>query len=132
MTENFDRTHPAGAVKYFRHCIVTGNLDGALSCFDQEAIYIERDGEEISGLENIKKPLEHLCNWKPDIQGNKQKLTIVGDLAIWVDQWMLKAFSPDGTPIEMKGATTCMMKKNQEGIWLWLVDNPFAGHLFED
>jgi len=25
-----------------------------------------------------------------------------------------------------------MMKKNEAGIWLWLVDNPFAGQLFED
>lgn len=132
MPENFDRTHPTGAVHYFRHCILTGNLDGALSCFGKDAIYIERDGEEITGLENIRKPLEHLCNWKPDIQGNKHKLTIVGDLAVWVDKWKLKALAPDGSPIEMDGATTCMMKRNEDGIWLWLVDNPFAGQVFED
>lgn len=132
MPEIFDRTHPENAVKYFRHCILTGDLNGALSCFDKDGVYIERDGQEIKGLENIKKPLEHLCNWKPDIKGKKQKLTIVGDYAVWVDQWTLKASSPDGNPIEMDGATTCMMKKNEEGIWLWLVDNPFAGQVFED
>ncbi|PQA93981.1 hypothetical protein B0A69_10315 [Chryseobacterium shigense] len=132
MTENFDRTNPAEAVRYFRYCIVTGDLNGALGCFDKDAVYIERDGLEIKGLENIQKPLEHLCNWKPDIQGNKHKLTIVGDLAVWVDKWTLKATSPDGNFIEMDGATTCMMKRNEEGIWLWLVDNPFAGQVFED
>lgn len=132
MPQNFDRTQPADAVKFFRHCILTGNLEGALSCFDEEAIYIERDGEEIKGLENIRKPLEHLCGWKPNIQGIKHKATIVGDLAVWADKWILKAHAPDGSPIEMNGATTCMMKKNEAGIWLWLVDNPFAGQLFED
>ncbi|MES2575030.1 MAG: nuclear transport factor 2 family protein [Bacteroidota bacterium] len=131
MTENLDRTNPSDAVKYFRNCILAGDLTGALSCFDKDATYIERDGQEIKGLDNIKKSMEHLCTWKPDIKGSKQKVTIVGNLAVWVDAWTLKAVMPDGNPIEMNGATTCMMKKNENGIWLWLVDNPFAAQVFE-
>lgn len=130
MIEQFDRTIPADAVKYFRSCIVTGDLQGALSCFDKDATYIERDGQEITGLENIEKSMEHLCAWKPQITGSKHKVTIVGDLAIWVDKWSLKAITPDGDPVEMDGATSCMMKKNDAGIWLWLVDNPFAAEVF--
>lgn len=126
MTEQFDRTIPIEAVKYFRNCIVNGDLQGALSCFDKEATYIERDGQEIKGLDNIEKSMEHLCTWRPEIKGNNHKVTIVGDHAIWVDKWSLKATMPDGNPVEMTGATSCMMKKNSNGIWLWLVDNPFA------
>lgn len=130
MTEKFDRTIPAGAVKYFRHCIVSGDLLGALSCFDKDATYIERDGQEITGLENIEKAMQHLCTWKPEIIGANQRATIVGDLAIWIDKWSLKAVMPDGSPVQMNGATSCLMKRNDKGIWLWLVDNPFAGEIF--
>lgn len=132
MTEKFDRTIPAEAVKYFRSCIVNGDLQGALNCFDKDATYIERDGQEITGLANIEKSMEHLCTWKPQIIGSNHRVTVVGDLAIWVDKWSLKAIMPDGNPVEMKGATSCMMKKNDKGIWLWLVDNPFAGEVFEN
>lgn len=132
MTEKFDRTTPEDAVKYFRDRIVNGDLQGTLSCFDKEAIYIERDGQEIKGLDNIKKSMEHLCVWKPEITGSNHKVIIVGNLAIWVDKWSLKAIMPDGNPVEMNGATSCMMKKNDEGIWLWLVDNPFAAAVFEN
>ncbi|WP_207533257.1 YybH family protein [Desertivirga arenae] len=130
MIQDFDRTAPEGAVAYFRHCIVTGHLEGALSCFDKHAVYIERDGQEIRGLENIKKSLEHLCSWRPSIKGSKHKLTIVENLAIWVDQWTLEATSPTGDAITMNGATACMMKRNEGGLWLWLVDNPFAADIF--
>lgn len=132
MIEKFDRRVPAETVKYFRSCIVNWDLQGALSCFDQEAIYIERDGEEISGLQNIKKSMAYLCTWKPEIIGSKHKVTIVGNLAIWIDKYSLKAIIPDGSLIEMSGATSCIMKKNDQGIWLWLVDNPFAAEVFED
>ena len=132
MTEKFDRTIPAEAVRYFRNCILNGDLNGALTCFGEDAIYIERDGQEITGLDNIKKSMVHLCTWKPEIIGSKHKVTIVGNLAIWIDKYSLKAIMPDGNPIEMKGATSCIMKKNDKGIWLWLVDNPFAGEIFGD
>ena len=131
MTKIFDRTNPSEAVKYFRHCILTGDLAGALSCFDKDATYIERDGREIKGLDNIEKSMDHLCKWKPDIKGSRHKVTIVGDLAVWADAFTLKAFTPDGNPLEMNGATACLMKRNENGIWLWLVDNPFAGQIFE-
>jgi len=126
MIENFDRTSPEGAVKYFRNCIYLGNLKGALSCFDPKAIYIERDGQEIKGLGNIEKALESICLWKPEIKGIKQRVTIVGDLAMWIDKYHVKAKMPNGDPIEMEGVTACIMKCNIDGIWLWLVDNPFA------
>lgn len=132
MAEKFDRTIPAEAVKYFRSCIVNGDLQGVLSCFGEDAIYIERDGQEITGLQNIEKSMAHLCTWKPEIMGGKHKVTIVGDIAIWIDKYSLKATMPDGNPIEMSGVTSCIMKKNDGGIWLWLVDNPFAGEIFED
>lgn len=132
MTEKFDRTIPAGAVNYFRSCIANGDLQGALNCFDKDAIYIERDGQEITGLDNIEKSMEHLCTWRPKITGSKHRVTIVGDFAIWVDKWSLSGATPDGNPVEMSGATSCMMKKSNDGIWLWLVDNPFAADVFSD
>jgi len=131
MTIDFDRTEPSGAVKYFRHCILSGDQAGALSCFDKDATYIERDGREVKGLDNIKKSMEQLCNWKPAIKGLKQKVVIVGDYAVWTDKWILNGLTPDGKPIEITGATSCMMKRNENGIWLWLVDNPFAADVFE-
>ncbi|WP_233559749.1 nuclear transport factor 2 family protein [Taibaiella sp. KBW10] len=130
MTTDFDRTQPQGAVNYFRHCIVTGDLSGAMSCFHKEATYIDRGGMEVKGLDQIDASMKHLCTWKPEIKGSKHRVTIVGDLAIWVDKWTLKAVLPDGNPIEMAGATTCMMKKSEAGIWLWLVDDPFAAEIY--
>lgn len=126
MIENFDRTSPVAAVKYFRNCIHLGDLKGALSCFDPEATYIERDGQEIKGLGNIEKALESICLWKPEIKGIKQRVTIVGDLAMWMDKYHVKAKMPNGDPMEMEGVTACIMKRNIDGTWLWLVDNPFA------
>jgi ketosteroid isomerase-like protein len=128
MIENFDRTSPEGTVRYFRNCIYLGDLQGALSCFHPEATYIERDGQEIRGLDNIEKALKSICTWKPEIKGIKQRVTIVGNIAIWIDKYSVNAKLPTGEPLKIEGITACVMKRNIDGIWLWLVDNPFASN----
>lgn len=126
MNEKFDRTSPEGCVRYFRNAIYCGDLKGAIGCFDSDAKYIERDGREISGLNNIEKALESICLWKPEIKSIKHRVTIVGDLAIWIDKYLVKAKLPNGEQMEMVGVTSCILKRSHDGIWLWLVDNPFA------
>jgi len=44
----------------------------------------------------------------------------------------MTATDPQGNTINMKGASANMMRKNADGIWLWLVDNPFAAPFFAE
>ncbi|MCW1962626.1 DUF4440 domain-containing protein [Chryseobacterium viscerum] len=124
--ENFDRRTETGAVAYFRDCIKNGDTRGALSCFHPEAVYIDRDGRELRGLKQIELAMNEICRLKLDIQGETPYVTVVNDLAMWIDQWEMTGTAPDGHLIHMTGHTSCIMKKNEDGEWLWLVDNPFG------
>lgn len=128
MSERLDKKSPERMVRYFRHCIFQGDLQGAVSCFDAEGVYIERDGQEVKGLDNIEKALESICVWKPKISSIKHRVTIVDNHAIWTDTYFVKAKTPHGEPVEMDGVTVCLMKCNIKGDWLWLVDNPFVAN----
>jgi len=133
MTQIFDRTNPDEADEYFMDCIREGNLKNAMTCFDQEAIYMDKDGIAISGLDNIEKVVANLCNMKPDIKIYKHKNLAVGkDLIYRLDKWTMTATDLHGNLINMKGASAHIMRKNADGIWLWLVDNPFALTFFAD
>lgn len=129
--EKFDRTTPAGMVSYFRHCIKTGDLKGAMSCFDARGVYIDRSGIESWGLQEIEKEIGNLCIWRPEIKGGPPHVTIIDDLAVWLDAWEMKGNSPDGNVIRMSGHTTCLMQRDQHADWYWLVDNPFGVAMLE-
>jgi ketosteroid isomerase-like protein len=130
--EEFDRKTPAGAVGYFRNCLKNGNAEGALSCFDSQGVYIDRNGEEMKGLVKIEVAMKSLCILKPSIVGTAAHVTLIGDLAMWLDKWTMTGKTPNGHPLEMKGHTSCILKRNEAGIWLWLVDNPFGAAILED
>lgn len=132
MTEEIERKTPAGAVRYFRSCIKAGNARGAISCFAPNAVYIDHCGKKFSGLAEIKEVINGLCAWKPDVVGGSPNFTVIEDLAMWSDRWRMSGKTPDGQIIEMAGQTSCLMRRNKEGLWQWLIDNPFGNGFPED
>lgn len=129
--QDLNRTTPIGAVAYFRNCIKDGDVNGALSCFHPEAVYIDRDGRELRGLDQIEKAMQAICALQFHISGATPHISIVGDLAMWMDLWEMNGTTPDGHPIQMTGHTACIMKKDQAGNWLWIVDNPFGSAVLQ-
>jgi ketosteroid isomerase-like protein len=54
---NFDRSTTEGAARYFQNCVRNGDVEGALSCFDAEAVYIPTLGNVVKGTAEIRKGL---------------------------------------------------------------------------
>lgn len=97
------------------------------------AVHMDKDGNAISGLTNIEKVVANLFNMKPDIKIYKHKNSPVGkDLIYRLDKWTMTATDPKGNPIKMQGASAHIMRKNADGVWLWLVDNPFTALFFDE
>ena len=123
---NFDRSTTEGAARYFQNCVRNGDVDGALSCFDAEAVYIPTLGNVVKGTAEIRKGLERLCGMKPNLQAKRSMGFEAGDLASWVDEWTLQATLPDGTALNMKGVSSDILKRQSDGTWVYLVDNPYG------
>ncbi|CAN5188986.1 hypothetical protein BH09BAC4_BH09BAC4_31170 [soil metagenome] len=126
MKELFDRTTPVGAARYFQHCVRNGDVENALDCFDSEAIYVTGPGTFVNGKEHIRKALEKVCAMKPDLQAKRSADFSIGNITAWVDEWTLKATLPDGTKLDLYGVSSDVLKKQADGNWAYLVDNPYG------
>jgi len=131
MNDVFDRTSIEGSARYFQNFVRNGDVEGALDCFDDEAIYVTGIGTFVTGKENIRKALEQVCGLKPDLQAQRSMGFTVGDITAWVDEWTLKATLPDGTKLEMKGTSSDILKKQPNGNWAYLVDNPYGAEYLQ-
>ena len=47
-------------------------------------------------------------------------------LAMLNGKWRLNGIGPDGAPIEMNGSNSEVVRRQPDGRWLFLVDNPFS------
>lgn len=123
---NFDRSSTEGAARYFQQCVRNGDVDGALSCFAAEAVYVVTPGTVVKGRAEIRIGLERLCAMRPDLQAQRCLAIEVGDHAMWVDEWSLHATLPDGSAMHMKGVSSDILRREPDGTWVYLVDNPYG------
>jgi len=126
MKDVFDRTSIEGSARYFQNCVRNGDVENAIDCFDDQAIYVTGIGTFVTGKENIRKAIEQVCALKPDLQAQRSTRFTVDNITSWVDEWTLKAILPDGTKLDLKGTSSDILKKQTNGNWVYLVDNPYG------
>jgi ketosteroid isomerase-like protein len=51
---------------------------------------------------------------------------LAGDIALSIATWTLKGTGPDGKPIQMEGTTTDVLRRQADGRWLFVIDNPWG------
>jgi len=126
-----DRTTPEGAARLLQHCVRGGDVEGALSCFDEEAAYVLASGQVVRGTDAIREALTGLCNMTPDLQAKRSRFIEVGEYVALVDEWELRATLPDGTPIHMVGVSSDILRRAPDGYWAYLVDNPYGASILD-
>jgi len=58
--------------------------------------------------------------------GGLKVLSATGDISGWVDELTLKATTPDGTKLDMKGVSADVLRRQKDGNWAYLIDNPYG------
>ena len=124
---DFDRSNPERAARYFQNCIRTGDVEGAVSCLDVNAIYVTEAGKFVQGRAAIRVAVARVAGMKPDLQAKRSAILMPsGDIASLVDEWTLKATLPNGQKLDVAGVSSDILKRQANGVWTYLVDNPYG------
>ena len=54
-----------------------------------------------------------------------------GDLAMHIAPWTMKGATPDGSIIEDNGLSIAIFRRQSDGGWKMVIDNPFGADLLE-
>ncbi len=50
----------------------------------------------------------------------------MGDLALLHAEWTLKGTGPDGQAVELAGRTSEVVRRQTDGSWRYVIDNPYS------
>ena len=106
--------------------LADGDLEGALALYEPEATFAPQPGEQVKGLDAIRPALERFIALKPAMTGSIEKVLEADDVALVVNRWTLTGTGPDGAPIEMAGVSSDVMRRQGDGSWRILVDDPWG------
>jgi uncharacterized protein (TIGR02246 family) len=104
-----------------------GNLAEMVALYEPDSVVVsEPGGDVVSGLPALKQNLEGYLSLGGQIDLRLQRCIQTSDLAILYSGWTMTGRAPDGNAISLKGQTSDVVRRQDDGTWLVAIDNPFG------
>ena len=104
-----------------------GNLAAMVALYEPDAAVVsEPGGDVVSGLPALKENLEGYLSLAGQIDLRVQRCIQSGDLAILYSSWTMNGHAPDGSEVSKRGQTSDVVRRQEDGTWLAVIDNPFG------
>ena len=126
MTQPQLDASPSAVIHRFAACLNEGDVDAALELYDEDALFAVQPGQVVRGQAEIRQALEGFVAMNPRLTGEIVKVLETTDHAVVFNSWTLEGTSADGSPIEMGGTSADVLRRDAEGRWRVLIDDPWG------
>ena len=103
------------------------DVEGAMELYEPNATLVAQPGQAVTGTEAIREVLSGLLGMGPRFDLKVNKTFQADDTALIFSDWTLSATDPDGNAVEMAGQGSDVARRQPDGSWLMVIDNPWGG-----
>ena len=102
------------------------DLEAVMALYEPEATLIPQPGQVVTGTEAIREALSAFLALKPKFELEFKKAFQAGDIALLFSDWTLSGTDPEGNAIELAGRTSDVARRQPNGSWLVVIDDPYG------
>jgi ketosteroid isomerase-like protein len=107
------------------------DIDGVMASYETDAVIAFEPGKPVSDSNTIREGFNGFFALNPKFTYSGHEVFVSGDLAIHFAPWSMVGKTPDGNEVQQKGLSVAVLRKQPNGKWLMVFDNPFGQHLLE-
>jgi ketosteroid isomerase-like protein len=117
---------PEELPELFARGVNSGALDALVALYEPQACLEYPPGQVATGTQAIREALRGLLAMNPTLTLEAKTLNQTNGIALGSANWHLTATGPDGNPVDMKGQSVEVSRRQPDGTWRFLIDNPFG------
>jgi ketosteroid isomerase-like protein len=106
--------------------INTGNLDALMALYEDHAAFATQPGSLAHGLRGIRDGLAGFIDMKGTLDLNVTRVLEASGLALVVGVWSFAGTGPDGQPVRLTGHNADVLRRQSDGSWRFVIDNPWG------
>lgn len=106
-----------------------GNLEKVMNTYESEAAIIFEPGVQVDDRAMQAKGFEGFMAVKPKFDYSAHEVIVSGDIAVHFAPWNMTGTAPDGSKIAQSGLSVAVLRKQDDGTWKMVIDNPHGQHL---
>lgn len=90
-------------------------------------VFASEPGQVINDLNSIRQTLQRFINTGARLEAKVKRVIHTSDLALLITEWLISGTEPtEGTPINSAGRGTIVLRRQSDGTWLIVVENPWG------
>lgn len=106
--------------------INAGNLDILMTLYEADAAFAAQPGALQHGLSGVRESLAGFIAMKGTLDLRVTRVLQASDLALVAGVWSFKGTGADGEPVELSGHNADVLRRQADGTWRFVIDNPWG------
>jgi uncharacterized protein (TIGR02246 family) len=120
------RGTPEQVLKSIVDGINTGNLDTLISLYEPEAAFATQPGSLTHGLPGVREALAGFIAMKGTLDLKVTRVLEASGLALVTAVWSFTGTGPDGEPVKLSAKSADVLRRQSDGSWRFVIDNPWG------
>ncbi len=131
MKTNTDKQQVLDAILKMTAAFHAKDIAGVMASYEPEAVIVFEPEKPVSDRTAIEDGFFGFFAVDPKFEYAGHEVFINGDLAVHFAPWKMTGNTPDGTAITQSGLSVAVLRRQTDGRWLMVFDNPFGQHLLD-
>ncbi|RIX49357.1 SgcJ/EcaC family oxidoreductase [Paenibacillus nanensis] len=116
----------------FAEAYNSGDIGKLLALYEPDGILVNPNGGHDNGIVQIRKTLEDLLQLQGSMISKNIYYIPFENIALLRAHYVLHTVGTDGNPMQIQGHTTEIVRKQQDGSWLYIIDHPYGAELLRE
>ena len=122
MTE--DQTKVLDAITTMTEAFQTGDIDRVMASYESQATVLFEPQSPVSDPAALNAMFTGMAAINPIFTYGSHEVIVQGDIALHLSPWTMQATTPDGQQMTQSGLSVAVLRKQPNGDWLMVIDNP--------
>lgn len=110
----------------FAEAYNSGDIENLMTLYEPDAILAPQPGQRAAGSLEIRAALSGFLALKGKMTSRNEYCMRSGDIALLQASWTLAGVGGSGEPINLASRTAEVVRRQQGGHWLYVLDHAFG------
>lgn len=117
---------PSDPDRLLEQAMAAGDVDSLVALYEENAVFAVTGQVQTRSATELRAAFAAVATSRPHIKTNPRVLADFGDVAVIYNDWNETGTDDQGKPFERSGKAIEVVRRQPDGSWKFLFDDPYA------